>query len=105
MKLSNQNIYNLRGCKLYIWWRYAPPPPPHPPRKSVPGRLATRCEITCNLVSSNLVTFLLYHDFIRLVRTTLRQNHAIKIVTSCQQFQTCYNNWEQAVRTQLIDSL
>ena len=51
MKLSNQNIYNLRGCKNF-WGRCQmslgganhfcagcappPPPPPPPPRKSVP---------------------------------------------------------------------
>ena len=48
MKLSNQNIYNLRGCKNF--WRRCQMPlggvqiisggvrtPPHHPRKSVPG--------------------------------------------------------------------
>jgi hypothetical protein len=58
----------------------------------------------------NLVTFLLYHDCIRLVRTTLLQVWSLIIPSSSLQVvnslcQTCYNNWEQAVRTQLVDSL
>jgi hypothetical protein len=40
MKLSNQNIYNLRGCQMPLvganhFWGCAPPP--RTPRKSVPG--------------------------------------------------------------------
>jgi hypothetical protein len=57
----------------------------------------------------NLVTFLLYHDCIRLVRTInlatslIMPSSLLQVVNSL--FQTCYNNWEQAVRTQLVDSL
>jgi hypothetical protein len=62
----------------------------------------------------NLVTFLLYHDCIRLprqtlfVRTTLSlslimPSSLLQVVNSL--FQTCSSNWEQAVRTQLVDSL
>jgi hypothetical protein len=53
-----------------------------------------------------LITFLLYHDYIRLVRTTLHlimPSSLLQVVNSL--FQTCCNNWEQAVRTQLVDSL
>jgi hypothetical protein len=37
-----------------------------------------------------------------------KSDNAIKLVTSQvvnSLFQTSYNNWEQAVRTQLVDSL
>ena len=55
----------------------------------------------------NLVTFLLYHDCIKLVRTTvtglIMPSSLLQVVNSL--FQTCYNNLEQAVRRQLVDSL
>jgi hypothetical protein len=51
----------------------------------------------------NLVTFLLHHDCIRLVRTAywtslIMPSSLLLAVNSL--FRTCYNNWEQAVRTQ-----
>jgi hypothetical protein len=49
----------------------------------------------------NLVTFLLYHNF---ATSLIMPSSLLKAVKSL--FQTCYNNsWEQAVRTQLVDSL
>jgi hypothetical protein len=35
-----------------------------------------------------------------------KSDNAIKLLQVVNSlFQTCYNNWEQAVRTQLVDSL
>jgi hypothetical protein len=56
----------------------------------------------------NLVTFLLYHDCIRLVRNNLvtsliMLSSLLQVVNNL--FQTFYNNWEFAVRTQLVDIL
>ena len=55
-----------------------------------------------------LVTFLLYHDCImlnllnNLVTSLIMPSSLLQVVNSL--FQTCYNNREQAVRTQLVDS-
>ena len=50
MKLSNQNIYNLRGVQKLFGvvpnasggWGAHPPPPPRTPRKSVPDKVSER---------------------------------------------------------------
>jgi hypothetical protein len=38
-----------------------------------------------------------------LVTSLIKPSSLLQVVNSL--FQTCYNNWEQAVRTQLVDSL
>jgi hypothetical protein len=55
------------------------------------------------LLQPCLVTFLLYHDCVRLVRKTLLQvwkcyKACYKLLTACSKLVD--NNWEQAVRTQ-----
>ena len=53
----------------------------------------------------DLVTFLLYHD--GLEQPCNKSDNANKLVLQVVNslFQTCYNNWEQVVRTQLVDNL
>jgi hypothetical protein len=55
----------------------------------------------------NLVTYLLYHDCIRDLLeqpcNLIMPPSLLQVVNSL--FQTRYNNWEQAVRRQLVDSL
>ena len=64
--------------------------------------------ILLQLVSSTLLHFC----YIMTVSNLLEQpcnksDNAIKLQVQVinSLFQTCYNNWEQAIRTQLIDSL
>jgi hypothetical protein len=63
--------------------------------------VTTLCHQHCNI--------LVYHDCIRLncsnnlVTNLIMPSSLLQVVNSL--FQTCYNNWEQAVWTQLVDSL
>ena len=83
MKLSNQNIYNLRGVQKLLgavpnasggannfWGVRTPPPPatPPPPRKSVPEiyrvRKVTKCHKISQIVLSARVTEIISINFV-----------------------------------------
>jgi hypothetical protein len=52
----------------------------------------------------NLTTFFVVPDMLE-QHACNKSDTAMKLQVVNSLFQTCYNNWEQAVRTQLVDSL